>query len=108
QDQFSLVGSFEHRDFLDIQPDEDDLALTGHWTHDLSPNLRMGGMVGYRFTDTTGDERDDTFLGRIDLSYDLAKNATVYAAYSYTQRVSNIPTEEYTENALTIGGILSF
>ena len=108
RDQFNLLGSFEQRDFLGIQPNEDVLYATGRWTHDLSPNLRIGGTLGYRMSDTAGGERDDTFLGRIDLSYDLAENATVYTAYSYTQRVSNISTEEYTENALIIGGRLSF
>jgi uncharacterized protein (PEP-CTERM system associated) len=108
RDQFSLIGTFEHQDFLNVQPNEDVLYATGHWTHALSPNLRVGGTLGYRFTDVAGGERDDTFLGRIDLSYDLAENATVYTAYSFTRRISNIPTEEYTENALTIGGILSF
>ena len=108
RDQFNLLGSFEQRDFLGIQPNEDVLYATGRWTHDLSSNLRVGGTLGYRMSDTAGGERDDTFLGRIDLAYDLAENATVYTAYSYTQRLSNIATEEYTENALIIGGRLSF
>jgi uncharacterized protein (PEP-CTERM system associated) len=107
RDQFSLTGTFERRDFQ-TQEDEDILEAAARWTHDLSPDLRVGSLLAYRRTDITMGEKDDTIIGRIDVSYDLAENAEIYAAYSYTQRFSNIPDDEYTENALTVGASLRF
>ena len=107
RDQFSLTGTFERRDFQ-TQEDEDILAAAARWTHDLSRDLRVGSLLAYRRTDIAMGEKDDTIIGRIDVSYDLAENAEIYAAYSYTQRFSNIPDDEYTENALTVGASLRF
>ena len=107
RDQFSVTGTFERRNFQS-QEDEDILEAAARWTHDLSPDLRAGAFIGYRKTDVTMGEEDDTIIGRVDVSYDLAENALIYAAYSYTQRFSNVPDEEYTENALTIGASLRF
>jgi len=107
RDQFSLTGTFERRDFQ-TQEDEDVLEAAASWTHDLSRDLRVGSLLGYRRTDITMGEKDDTIIGRVDVSYDLAENAVIFAAYSYTQRFSNVPDDEYAENALTIGASLRF
>ena len=107
RDHFSLTGTFERRDFQS-QEDEDILEAVAQWTHDLSRDLRAGALLAYRRTEIAMGEQNDTVIGRVDVSYDLAENAVIYGAYSYTQRFSNNPTDEYTENALTIGASLRF
>jgi len=106
RDHFSVISRFEHRNFLNEQPNDDVLVAGAAWTHDLRSDLRVGGLISYRHSNEADDELDDTFIGRVDLAYDLAENATIFGAYSHTERLSNVSLSEYSENALTVG--LSF
>lgn len=109
RNNFLLLASYEMRDF-EFQPDEKLLTTSGRWDRALTPDTRIGFSAGYRTAkeDDPGTEDTDTVLGRIQVTHDLAENFQALAAYSYSRRFADDESDEYTENAVTVGLRVTF
>lgn len=71
--------------------------------HELLRNLLIGGTVGYIRDDFSEIDRvDDTFNIGASITYLLNRNLAVEGAYLFTDRSSDIDTEEFTRNRITI------
>lgn len=107
-DQLSLVGRFENRDFDGAQPAEDVLGATASWTHTIFANLQFGMSGLYDRTREENGDDSDTIIGRVELIYKLAENASTWVSYAHAERFADLSADEYSENALTIGVHLDF
>jgi hypothetical protein len=69
--------------------------------HELLRTLLLNANAGYIWDDYQDDSRDDhTFVGEIGATYLMNRYVHVIFGYSYTQRWSDAPTEDYTENVV--------
>ena len=78
------------------------------WTRQLSRSLSVDFSLAYRYVDDRNRAETQTFGGRAGFNYQLGQNSSVFGFYSRTNRTSPAPQQEYTENAITIGGRLTF
>lgn len=78
------------------------------WTRQLSRVLSVDFSLAYRFVDDRNRAETHTVGGRAGVNYRLGQNSSLFAFYSRTDRTSPAAQQEYTENALTFGGRLTF
>lgn len=71
--------------------------------HELLRNLLIGGTVGYVRDDFSEIDRvDDTINAGANITYILNRNFAVEGAYLFTDRSSDLDTEEFTRNRITL------
>lgn len=101
------VGSnFNNRTF----DNGDDVTWTSRaaWTRQLSRLMTFNLSVAYRFVDQRNSATTHTVGGSAGVDYQLGQQSSIFASVSHTDRFSAAPTQEYSENAATIGGRLNF
>jgi uncharacterized protein (PEP-CTERM system associated) len=101
------VGSqYNNRSF----DDGDDSTWTNRlaWSRQLSRVLSVDVSLAYRFVDERNQAETHTVGGRAGVSYQFSATGSVFADISRTDRFSSDPNREYTENAATVGGRLTF
>jgi uncharacterized protein (PEP-CTERM system associated) len=114
---FGLVGTYGRNSItfgsgFDITEFDDGTDRTSTtrlgWTRQLSrlTSLSLGGF--YRYVDQRTRASTNAVGARADLSYSLGPTTSVFTGISRTDRFSSDPNEEFTENALTIGGRITF
>jgi hypothetical protein len=72
--------------------------------HELLRNVHLGAHVNYTRDDFSGPSRTDNgvVVGG-GVTYDLNRNLSVDAGYSYQQRWSDLPDDEFSRNLISIG-----
>jgi hypothetical protein len=72
--------------------------------HELLRNVLIGGTVGYERDDFTAIDRvDDTFTIGARTTYLLNRYLSLQGGYTFEDRSSDDPTEEFTDHLFTIG-----
>jgi hypothetical protein len=71
--------------------------------HELLRNLLLNAGASYKWEDYQDTSRNDhTIVGDIGATYLMNRYVHVIFGYSYTQRWSDAPTEDYTENVVGV------
>ena len=72
--------------------------------HELLRNLILGARINYANQDYEGISReDDVFGGGLNALYMMNRNFQLRAGYSYRERDSDAPGEDFSENLLSLG-----
>jgi hypothetical protein len=78
----------------------------------FTPRLNAVANINYLHEITTSpgveDFTSDTFDGTVRLEYTINRRFSLNAAYTYTQRVTNIGTIDYYRNRISLGGQYNF
>jgi hypothetical protein len=115
-----LSNEFSWNDSNDLYQDYYD-----YWLYRLKPSVMFfftdrfytNVSLTYKYTDykdrrSTEDasrkERDHTYILNASLYYDISKNITVEATYSYSENVSNDPFQKYSGSIISGGIYYSF
>lgn len=105
---FALAA--ETRD-SDIEEDETILSAEGAWTRAVTPDIDLTGTVAYRFVSEDFDEAStdqQTIIGELAVTYQLSEGIRLSGSYSRADQFADDPDDEFSENAVTIGAVLSF
>lgn len=72
--------------------------------HELLRNLLVGGFGGYQRDDFDGIDRvDETFTVGATVTYLLNRYLSLQGSYDFSDRSSDLDTEEFTRNRITLG-----
>jgi uncharacterized protein (PEP-CTERM system associated) len=111
----TLAGSTEEREY-DVRDNERYVSAQLGWTRQLAPETDLFAGVGWRRVDSgntpssvlaglsepiEGDT--DTITARIALTHAISKDVYGSVSLGRAQRYADDPSDEYTENSLTLG-----
>ncbi len=83
--------------------DEDSVAVTANWSRRLRRNLDLDLQGSYENKKFSLDQREDhDYIFDGGLSYSFTTNLSASLNYGYTRRDSNVATEEYVENSVSV------
>ena len=102
--QFGGQLFFNRSDYLQIDEQEDAAGLRLRLSRSVTPRLRLNGNGGYeyrRYEDAS--QNDQLASASVGLSYQLSANLDCTASLGYSQRDSDLPSSEYTENWAQLG-----
>jgi polysaccharide export outer membrane protein len=102
---FGLKGTSTGGD----QGDEDFYQARVTWSRALTENLNFNALASYehsKFNDP--DTTDDTYLVSTGLGYTLSSQARAFMSYAFQLRDSTNHDDSFTENAVTIGLIITY
>jgi hypothetical protein len=101
ESSLGLSGSFLKREFE--RTEDTSIQLVGTYTRALSRRMRLNfRLLGRLSEDELGD--DSRTLGeRLELSYRVTEDASVFGGVSRTDRFADRDADEYTENAAFAG-----
>ncbi len=72
--------------------------------HELTPEVRLTGDVSYYNANYKGiDREDDGYLYSVGADYRLSRSVHLDLLYSFNDRISNAPDQDYNRHQLTFG-----
>lgn len=78
------------------------------WSRQLNRLLTFDFSLAYRFVDSRVQADTQAVGGTVRLDYQLGANFSIFGILSHSDRFSDSPQLEYSENAATIGGRYTF
>jgi polysaccharide export outer membrane protein len=108
----------EQQDVIDGDDTEETYRIGLNFGRPLSRDLNLSLNASYarstfsgefvQATGTSATVEDDEYRASIGLDYQAFQNVSLGVRYSFAERVSTRPEDDFTENAVTISGRLSF
>jgi len=104
QNTIGIRGSIEDQQDQSSNDDEKHNLVTAFWQRRLNRRTTFrltGSYENSTFDDE--DREDDEYIANALLNYKVRDNVSLFGAYTYRQKDSTDPTDEYEENRFTIG-----
>jgi uncharacterized protein (PEP-CTERM system associated) len=108
----------EQQDVVDGDDTEESYTVGLNFSRPLTRDLNFSLNASYTYsafsgqlvqaTGTNDTVEDDVYRSSATLDYNAFQNLSLAVTYSFAQRVSSRPDDDFTENALTLSGRLSF
>ncbi|RMD62718.1 MAG: TIGR03016 family PEP-CTERM system-associated outer membrane protein [Alphaproteobacteria bacterium] len=109
---FQIEGSVEMSDELGndlVAREENAYRIEGNWQRKLNPRTELGLNTSFERSTFDPEDRTDTQyeLGG-SLNYAVYTNISTFAAYTFTRQTSDVDSQEFTENLITVGLRMTF